>query len=128
MIARLGDMGKGKRWPASIYADGNDPDPRFTMANERTFLAWIRTSMALVAFGVALYELADSMATWARTAVALALLLAGLVCAIWSWWRWANVERALRTSRPLPGASPIVALSVALSAVTLALVFATMVR
>ena len=37
------------RWPSSVYAHGHDPDPRFSLANERTFLAWIRTALALVA-------------------------------------------------------------------------------
>ena len=37
------------RWPRSVYAHGTDPDPRFSLANERTFLAWVRTGLALVA-------------------------------------------------------------------------------
>ena len=31
--------------------DGDDRDPRIYMAAERTFLAWIRTGLALMAFG-----------------------------------------------------------------------------
>jgi putative membrane protein len=34
-----------RRW----YDEGVDPDRRYSLANERTFLAWIRTSLALVA-------------------------------------------------------------------------------
>jgi hypothetical protein len=30
-----------------------EPDYRFTYANERTFLAWVRTSVALIGVGVA---------------------------------------------------------------------------
>ena len=41
------------RWPAWVYEEGDDPDARFTMANERTFLAWIRTSLGFLAAGVA---------------------------------------------------------------------------
>ena len=36
-----------RRFPARVYRAGTEPDPRFTLANERTFLAWIRTSLAL---------------------------------------------------------------------------------
>ena len=42
------------RFPGSVYGTGEEPDPRFSMANERTFLAWIRTSLAFIAGGVAL--------------------------------------------------------------------------
>ena len=41
-------------WPRWVYDEGTDPDPRFTLANERTFLAWIRTSIAFMAAGVAI--------------------------------------------------------------------------
>lgn len=39
------------RWPRHVYRAGEEPDPRFTFANERTFLAWIRTSLALLEIG-----------------------------------------------------------------------------
>ncbi|NLT31088.1 MAG: DUF202 domain-containing protein, partial [Propionibacterium sp.] len=35
-----------ERFPKSVYSTGTEPDPRFTLANERTYLAWIRTSLA----------------------------------------------------------------------------------
>ena len=41
------------RWPGFVYAGGEEPDYRFSFANERTFLAWIRTGLALLAAGVA---------------------------------------------------------------------------
>ena len=34
--------------PQGSADDGTEPDPRFTFANERTFLAWSRTALALV--------------------------------------------------------------------------------
>ena len=43
-----------RRFPKSVYKLGTEPDPRFSLANERTFLAWLRTSLAFIAAGVAL--------------------------------------------------------------------------
>ena len=37
-----------------VLRGGTEPDPRFTLANERTFLAWIRTSLAFLAGGIAI--------------------------------------------------------------------------
>lgn len=48
-----------RRWPTKLYSVGSDPDPRFSLANERTLLAWIRTSLAFLALGVALDALDD---------------------------------------------------------------------
>ena len=42
------------RFPAFVYRDGQEPDPRFSLANERTFLAWIRTALALAAAAIGL--------------------------------------------------------------------------
>jgi putative membrane protein len=41
-----------QRKPASVYGQDDEPDPRFSLANERTALAWMRTALALVAAGV----------------------------------------------------------------------------
>lgn len=43
--------------PMGVYDDGDEPDPRFTLANERTFLAWVRTTLAMLAGAVALHSL-----------------------------------------------------------------------
>lgn len=45
------------RWPGAVYDEGEEPDPRFSLANERTFLAWLRTALALLAGGVAVRAL-----------------------------------------------------------------------
>ncbi|MDQ7905703.1 DUF202 domain-containing protein [Phytohabitans sp. ZYX-F-186] len=48
-MPRHGEQRRPGRWPSWVYRSGSEPDPRFTLANERTFLAWIRTALGLVA-------------------------------------------------------------------------------
>jgi putative membrane protein len=81
---------------------GQEPDPRFSLANERTFLAWMRTSMALLAAGVAIEALDLPIAAGLRLAGALVLVLLGLLTPVQAWFGWVATERALRESRPLP--------------------------
>ena len=38
-------------------AEGEEPDARFSYANERTFLAWNRTALALIGVGLAVANL-----------------------------------------------------------------------
>lgn len=100
------------RFPRGVYGVGSEPDPRFTLANERTFLAWIRTSLALTGAAVALDALkVPDDKTW-RTILVVLLALAGLSMPVLSLVRWARAERALRLSRPLPAsvAMPVLVL------------------
>ena len=81
---------------------GEDPDPRFTMANERTYLAWIRTSLGLVAAGLAVAEFLDSTSDAVRLSIAIPLLVLGAATALSSFGEWERKERAMRLSEPLP--------------------------
>ncbi|GAA4619925.1 YidH family protein [Saccharopolyspora hordei] len=92
------------RWPKRLYEQGEEPDPRFTLANERTFLAWIRTALALMAGGVGVEALnaVTGQPNPLRTALAVVLLLAGVLCSATAFTRWMATERALRRGRPLP--------------------------
>jgi putative membrane protein len=91
-----------QRRPHWVYDAGQEPDPRFTLANERTFLAWVRTALAMLAGGVALHALGLPDTTWVRNILAIALvLLGGLVTGL-AMVRWARVERAMRTNTALP--------------------------
>jgi putative membrane protein len=79
------------------------PDYRFTLANERTLLAWLRTGLALVAGGVAVATYAPDLgARWASAAVALALVVAGLGAAVGGYLRWRRYEAAIAADEPLP--------------------------
>jgi putative membrane protein len=93
----------GRRRRPRLRATGADPDPRFTLANERTFLAWNRTALALLASGLAVAHLLPSFGfPGARTVIAVALLVLGAVAALRSFPEWEERERALREQRPLP--------------------------
>ncbi|HEY0506666.1 MAG TPA: DUF202 domain-containing protein [Blastococcus sp.] len=79
------------------------PDYRFTLANERTLLAWLRTGLALVAGGVAVATYAPDLGVrWGSAAVALALVLLGLLTAVGGYGRWRANENAISADRPLP--------------------------
>lgn len=121
-------MADEQRWPDWVYAEGDEPDYRFSFANERTFLAWIRTALALVAAGVAVDVVDLSLATAAQTGLALTLVGLGLLCTVAAWWRWALAERAMRRRAPLPtftlGVVMTVVLVIAVLAVTAVLVTA----
>ncbi|MDO5618197.1 YidH family protein [Kocuria sp.] len=101
---------------ARVLGGGIEPDPRFTLANERTFLAWIRTSLAFLAGGVALEAFTgDIFPTVIRTGLAIALLLVGMIVAAGATVRWIRLERAMRRSLPLPlpWIAPVLALGAA---------------
>ena len=78
------------------------PDYRFTLANERTLLAWLRTGLALVAGGVAVAEFAPDLGVaWGSAAVAVSLVLIGVGAATGGYLRWRSNERAIEADRPL---------------------------
>ena len=85
-----------------MYGRGEEPDPRFTFANERTFLAWIRTGLALLATGVALEGLSVPADDDARRVLVTVLVVLGAIASGGAFVRWARAELALRESRPLP--------------------------
>ncbi|MFH7322564.1 YidH family protein [Aeromicrobium sp. JJY06] len=99
------------RWPRQVYGTGSDPDPRFTLANERTFLAWIRTSGALFALALALEVLDLALTPWVRDVIVVLLAAGSLWGAVGSWLSWARTERALRTDMSLPGGGPYLVLA-----------------
>jgi putative membrane protein len=94
--------------PAVSPADDGPPtDYRFSLANERTFLAWLRTGLALVGGGLAVAQFLN--AGTVRTVLAVALLSLGGVVAVWSVVHWARTEHTIRrggelTSPRLPAA------------------------
>lgn len=110
-----------KRWPASVYGEGKEPDPRFSLANERTFLAWIRTSLALLAVAAAADALPLGIGERAQAILAGLLALTGLLAALYAWRDWSRTETAMRRDQPMPGngAGMVVVVGVALAGVVL---------
>jgi putative membrane protein len=107
-----------------VYREGNEPDARFSFANERTFLAWIRTSLALLAGGVALDAVALSFPRDVQRGLAALLVVLGLVSASAAWLRWAMAERAMRRGHPLPASALSAVLAVGVLAAGIVLLMA----
>ncbi len=108
-----------RRWPRRVFGVGEEPDPRFSFANERTFLAWVRTSLAMLAAGIALHAFVEDVPDAARTAAALILVGVGVASCLLAYSRWMASERALRLGRPLPSAALVPALAYAVAGIWL---------
>ena len=73
--------------------------------------AWIRTSLAFSAAGVALEALSLPVHPGFRLVAALVLVLLGILSAVQAWWRWGQIERAVRRGAPLP--APVLSVVIA---------------
>lgn len=91
-----------RRFPQRVFGTGSDPDARFTLANERTFLAWLSTGLALLSVGVGLEALGLGLQPQLRKAASVLLIACGIASPIQAWFGWTAVERAMREGRPLP--------------------------
>lgn len=80
---------------------GKDPDYRYSLANERTFLAWIRTALALNGGGLAVVSLLPPFARIGREVVGTLLITLGTLVAARSFGRWRSNEESMRTGSPI---------------------------
>ncbi|MFD0313975.1 YidH family protein [Streptomyces flavalbus] len=108
--------------PERIRDEGATPDYRFSLANERTFLAWLRTSLALIGGGFAVDQFLPDLNRGWRTGLALALLAAGVLCSLRAVNHWLRCERAMRRGEDLPVSRFPALLSVVVAVVALAMV------
>ncbi|WP_116025656.1 YidH family protein [Thermomonospora umbrina] len=86
---------------------GSEPDARFTFANERTFLAWNRTALALVIAGLAIVQVLPPFRgwPWGRHLLAFPLIGLGAVLPGGAYREWRRNQRALRHGDPLPASA-----------------------
>lgn len=111
------------RWFTDPTSVGSDPDYRFTLANERTFLAWIRTALALAAGGLGALTVLDDYR--GEEILGIGLLTLSFLTAATSYRRWSLNEQAMRLEAPLPPSRLplIMAVGVSIVALVAALVF-----
>ncbi len=95
--------GRDGRDSGSPHA-ATEPDARFTLANERTFLAWNRTALALVVAGLGIVQLLPPFpgVTWGRHVLGVPLIVLGAAVSVTSYWEWRRNQAALRRGAPLP--------------------------
>lgn len=108
-----------ERFPRRVYGHGTEPDPRFSLANERTFLAWIRTSLALIAGGVAVHAIHLQIPDHIGDVVAIGMVVLGILAAVFGWIGWMRNESALRDGTPLHGAATATGMTVVFLALIL---------
>jgi putative membrane protein len=90
--------------PPESAGDETEPDPRFTFANERTFLAWSRTALALVVAGLGVVQLLPPFpgVPWGRHVLGVPLIVFGAIVAVVAYADWGRSQRAMRLGQPLP--------------------------
>ncbi len=105
------------------FPDGDEPDPRFTLANERTFLAWTRTALAFLAGGIALeaFQL-PGIDDGVRSSVAGIIIVLAMAISAGAALRWVRIERALRHDAPIPAPAiiPVLCVGVFIAAIVVA--------
>ena len=120
-------IGAVRRWfdADGSQDEGTPPDYRFSLANERTFLAWIRTGLALIGGGLGVASFLPPLRIpHLREGVAVALMLLGAAVTVRAVDHWARCERAMRLGRPLPASRFPGVLAVVVGAGALLLVVA----
>ncbi|RKR07623.1 putative membrane protein [Kushneria sinocarnis] len=104
------------------FEQGRHPDYRFSLANERTFLAWIRTALAFMAGAVGIYQFAPDFATpVTREALGVLLTLGGASLALAAYRRWSRNEQAMRSDSALPYTRLLLVVAIFVAIVALAL-------
>lgn len=94
------------------------PDIRFSLANERTFLAYERTAVGLVAAALAVFHLLEP--SLPQKILGLLLIASALVAAGGGWLRYRQAEQAIREGRELPAGATVHVMAAAVLVVIVA--------
>ncbi|GAF48788.1 YidH family protein [Rhodococcus wratislaviensis] len=122
----MGVLNSRPQRASSVASEVEDePDYRFTLANERTYLAWIRTALGLLAGGVAVGQLASSLSDGAQCAISVVCFGLASVLAVGAYLHWRSVQLAIRRSLPLPDSVLVPVLTVGVGVIAALAVVAT---
>ncbi|MEH0873931.1 DUF202 domain-containing protein [Pectobacterium cacticida] len=115
-------MTLGKQDKTPWWRQGKTPDYRFSLANERTFLAWIRTALAFLAGAVGIDQFTVHLDPLLRQGLALLLVVCAALLGSLAYRRWVSNEKAMRQESDMPYTLmlPIVTLFITLIALALA--------
>jgi putative membrane protein len=103
-----------------VDGDRREPDYRFSLANERTLLAWVRTALALDAAGLGVVRFAPPLGgRGGREAVGAILIALGAITAWSGYRRFLSADRAIRAGAPIPAYAAPRVLAAALAALSL---------
>lgn len=112
------EQSRDHRWPHWVFATGDEPDPRRSLSNENTFLAWARMAIGLIASGIAIAAVNLPVPDGTQTLMSGLLLLCGAFMAPAAWLSRCLTERALRLGKALPNTLPAeLALALVITAV-----------
>lgn len=95
-----------------------DPDIRFSLANERTFLAYERTAIGLVAAALAVFHLLEP--SWPQRLLGTLLVISSVVASAGGWLRYRQANQAIREDKPLPASAGVNVLALAVLVVIIA--------
>ena len=94
-------------------------DPRYSFANERTFLAWVRTALGLIAGAAALHALDTGWPDGVVRLLSAVLALTAGACSLLAWRSWSRAEAAIREGRDVPASHGHVVITIVLVGVAL---------
>ncbi|MFC4067765.1 YidH family protein [Actinoplanes subglobosus] len=121
-------FGELRHWFAASQT-GTTPDYRFSLANERTFLAWIRTGLALIAGGLACAQFLPPLPVrHLREIIAILLLVLGALVALRAVDHWVRTERAMRMGTDLPRSRFPAVLAIAVAAGAVVIIVAVLIQ
>lgn len=101
-----------------LETENNEPEykPNDHLANERTYLAWIRTSIGIMAFGFVVVkfslfvkQIGIALGTQIKTPsqgysamIGIVLVAFGAISILFSYWQYRKTEKQLRTGKYVP--------------------------